>query len=146
MFQFGMRGSWMPISASICCLVVTCSAQGFAQHAKSSGLTHVEKLVVGKWSTGPGGVVTFSANKTFTQGAGGMSATGVWSAADHSVVISVLKIGGKSIDQFVQMMAKSNPKQATPDAIAKLKKQMRHMALTLSADGKTLSATGKSGR
>lgn len=97
-------------------------------------------VVVGKWSDAKGMVVSFNADKTFTQNDG--KASGTWSFADDKVKLSIEKIAGKPADQaidgLVKALQKMNPKGITPEAVNKMKAQIKATEYVLSEDGKSM--------
>jgi hypothetical protein len=115
-----------------------------------TGCKNKESQLVGKWNADKGVVVTFNADKTFAQNAAGAAAAaggaeGTWSFADNKVSLLVTKIGGKPVDEFVKQfvvtMSKINPKAASSQVEAGIRKQLATtIVLNLSDDGKKLTA------
>jgi len=99
------------------------------------GCKSPESQIVGTW-TAQGTSVVFKADKTFSQTAQAMTATGKWSLNAKKVNMVVETIQGKPAEDALQQLAKMG---VAADKIAKAKESLKKGTdLLLSDDGKTM--------
>ena len=113
-----------------------------------AGCAKKENPVVGRWDDGHKGVVTFKEDNTFSVGTGANTAAGKWTLTDKKVAINIETVGGKPAEdkmkEIIDQVAKMNPKNNAKDMMAKMKESLK-INLTISEDGKTMTAEAKNG-
>ena len=114
-----------------------------------AGCAKKENPVVGRWDDGHKGVVTMKADNTFEVGTPPNNAGGKWTSSEKTVTINIETIGGKPVDdkikEAVAQLSKLDPK-STPKDIEKMLRSGLTVKLTISEDGKTMSAEATDGR
>jgi hypothetical protein len=105
------------------------------------------KDVIGTWSGGPGGTVTFTEDRKVNVQAGRDNVTGSWRLAGDKVIVTPETVQGKPIAEFkkqVQGMAANLPANMR----AKIDEIDKPKTSTLSSDGKTMTseANGPDGK
>jgi hypothetical protein len=110
----------------------------------NAGCKSADSAIVGDWKDTGGQISTFKQDKTFSEGSGGAAASGKWSLSGKTVTVNIQTIGGKTVDEAIDSLAKSvqqaDPKKFNAGMVAKMKGQLKEAKLTLSDDGKTMTA------